>query len=154
MTTPPNDPNQPPPPYGQPPPGYGSQQPGYQQPGYQQSGYGAPAPYGPPPEDTTLSVLVHLSLFVFSLLGPLVIYLIVKDDPTKPMTRHHAAQALNFHLTLLIASLVSALLTLVLIGFLMLLALFVWGIVLAIIAAVAAGRREAYRYPLTITFVR
>ena len=129
------------PPY-EPPPG----DPG--QPGYG----GAPYGQGPRPEDTVWSVLAHLSIFVFALLGPLVIYLVFKD--TSPMTRHHAAEALNFHLTLLIASLVSALLTLVLIGFLMLLALFVWGIVLAIIAAVAASRREAYRYPLTITFVR
>ena len=145
MTTPPNDP------YQQQPPPYGY---GYQQPGYQQPGYGAPSPYGPRPEDSTLSVLVHLSLFAFSLLGPLIVYLIVKDDPTKPMTRHHAAQALNFHLTLLIASLVSAVLIVVLIGLVMLLVLFVWGFVLAIIAAIAAGRREPYRYPLTITFVR
>ena len=113
-----------------------------------------PYPYQPPQEDTTLSVLVHLSWFAFGFLGPLVVFLISKDDPAKPMTRHHAAQALNFHLTLLIGFVVSAVLVLVLIGLLLLLVLFVYGTVLSITAAVAAGRREPYRYPLTIQFVR
>ena len=117
-------------------------------------GYQQPGPPGyPPPEDTTLSVLVHLSLFAFSLLGPLVLYLVVKDDPTKPMTRHHAAEALNFHLTLLIATIVSTVLILVVIGIFLLIALVIGAIVLAILAAVAAGNRQPYRYPLTIRFV-
>ena len=110
-------------------------------------------PYPPPPEDTTLAVLVHLSWFVLGFIGPLVVYLISKDDPYKPMTRHHAAQALNFHLTLLIGFVMSAILVIVLIGLLMLLALFVYGTIMAIIAAVAASRREPYRYPLTLQFV-
>lgn len=113
-----------------------------------------PPAYGPPQEDTTLSVLVHLSFFALGLIGPLVVYLIAKDDPYKPMTRHHATEALNFHLTLLIAGAVSAVLVLVLIGILMLAVLAVGGAVLAVVAAVAAGRREAYRYPLTIRFVK
>jgi len=96
-------------------------------------------------------VLAHLSIFVFALLGPLVIYLVFKDS--SPMTRHHAAEALNFHLTLLIASIVAGILVIVLIGFVLLMGLFVYGIVMAIIAAVAAGNRQPYRYPLTIRFV-
>ncbi|MDX6218857.1 MAG: hypothetical protein QOJ48_538, partial [Frankiales bacterium] len=48
---------------------------------------------------------------------------------------------------------VSAILVLVLVGIVMLIALLVWGAVLAIVAAVAAGRREPYRYPATIRFV-
>lgn len=110
--------------------------------------------YGPPPEDTTLSVLVHLSLFAFGLVGPLVVYLISKDDPYKPMTRYHAAEALNFHISLLIYAIASAILIIVIIGLFLLLALGIAATVLAIVAAVAASRREAYRYPLTIRFVR
>jgi uncharacterized Tic20 family protein len=114
---------------------------------------GYPPPYPPQQEDTTLAVLVHLSFFALGLIGPLVVYLISKDDPYKPMTRYHAAEALNFHLTLLIGFFVSAILVLVLVGIVMLIALLVWGAVLAIVAAVAAGRREPYRYPATIRFV-
>jgi uncharacterized Tic20 family protein len=111
-------------------------------------------PAYPPQEDVTLSVLCHLSLFVLGLVGPLVVYLIAKDDPAKPMTRWHAAEALNFHLSLLIYAIVSAVLVLVLIGIVLLLVLGLASVVLAIVAAVAAGRREPYRYPLTIRFVR
>ncbi len=59
---------------------------------------------------------------------------------------------LNFHLTLLIALLVSFPLWLVLIGIPLFMAIVVGGIVFAVLAAVAAGRRETYRYPLTIHF--
>jgi len=113
----------------------------------------SPSAYPPSQEDTTLAVLVHLSLFVVSLIGPLVVCLVTKYDPGRAMTRYHAAEALNFHLSLLSYSIVSALLILVVIGLFLLLALAIGSVVLAIVAAVAASRREAYRYPLTIRFV-
>ena len=50
-------------------------------------GYGSPGTWGPPAEDTTLAVLVHLSIFVLGLVGPLVVFLICKDDPARPFTR-------------------------------------------------------------------
>ncbi len=115
-----------------------------------------PPPYGggyPPAEDTTLSVLVHLSWFAFALLGPLVLFLVVKDDPTKQMTRHHAVESLNFHLSMGLYAVISIPLLFVIVGFFTLIAVIVGGTVLAIVAAVAAGRREAYRYPLTIRLV-
>ncbi len=160
MSVPSSDPFPPspeqPPPYGQQPyrapPAYGppayGQQPYGAQPAYGQHFGG---PYGPQGQDVLWSVLSHLSLFVFSLFGPLVLYLVFKDS--SPFVRQHAAEALNFHLTLLVASIVSAILVIVLIGLFMLLALAVFGTVMAIIAAVAAGNGKPYRYPLTIHFV-
>lgn len=109
-------------------------------------------PY-PRQEDVVLPVLAHLSIFGFGLILPLVLYLISKDDPRKQMTRWHAAEALNFHLSLLIYGIVSTVLTLVIIGFVLLLALGIGAVVLAIIAAIAAAERKPYRYPLTIRFV-
>ena len=152
---PPGDPTQP----GTParpyePPSAYTPAPGYGPPAGYGPGYGA-APYGPGqgqrPEDTLWSVLSHLSIFGFALLGPLVVYLVFKDS--SPMTRHHAAEALNFHITLLIATIVSGILMILLIGFVLLFAVFIYGMVMAIIAAVAAGNRQPYRYPLTIRFV-
>ena len=91
--------------------------------------------------DTTLAVLVHLSIFAFGLIGPLAVYLIKKD--ASPFTRHHAAEALT-HITLAIAAAVS---------FVLLFAVAIGGAVFGVLAAVAAGRGEYYRYPLTIRFV-
>lgn len=105
----------------------------------------------PQDEDTVWAVLAHLSVFAFPFLGPLVIYLVMRD--TSPFTRYHAAEALNFHITLAIAGVVSLVLVLVVIGFFLLLALAIAGPVLGIVAALAAGRRQPYRYPLTLRLV-
>lgn len=119
-------------------------------------GYG-PAPYGTAgqapvdQQDTLWSVLVHLSVFVFPLIAPLVVYLVFRD--TSPFTRHHAAEALNFHITLALASIVSFVLIIVIIGFFLLLAVSIAGAVLGIVAAIAASRRELYRYPLTLRLI-
>ncbi|MDT7570359.1 MAG: hypothetical protein QOE05_533 [Actinomycetota bacterium] len=110
-----------------------------------------PSGWQPPAEDTTWAVLAHLSFFALGLIAPLVIYLVKKDE--SPFSRHHAAEALNFHITLAIAGIVSAVLILVLIGILLLVVVFIGGAVLSVVAALAAGRREWYRYPLTIRFV-
>lgn len=94
-----------PPPWNQPPPPYSAQQPAYGAPPPPQGWYGPPDAQGPPrADDTVWGVLAHLSIFVFALVAPLVIYLVFKD--TSPFTRAHAAEALNFHLTLLIATMV------------------------------------------------
>lgn len=97
-------------------------------------------------------MLGHLSAFVsLPILVPLVIYLVKKD--TSPFVRHHAAEALNFHITMTIASFVAALLLFVLIGFVLLPALVIFVIIVTVLAAVAAGKGEPYRYPLSIRFL-
>lgn len=116
----------------------------------QPQGYGPP-PYGPGGEDTTWAVLAHLSVFLAPFLGPLAIYLIKRNESA--FTRQHAAEALNFHISLAIYGVVSAILILVLVGILLLLILAVAGPILGILAALAASRRESYRYPLTIRFL-
>lgn len=124
-------------------------------------GYGPAPAYGNPPvprsgalapDDTIWAMLSHLSLFVLSLIGPLVIYLIKRD--TSPFVRQHAAEALNFHISLFIFGVVSVLLIFVLVGIFTTIALGIYAVVATILAAVAAGRGQPYRYPLSIRFVR
>jgi len=155
MTTP-GDPSsgpaQPPEAWG-PPPGWAAPPP--------QAGYGPPQGWGPPgaygqpagptTDETTWALLTHLSYFVVGLIAPLVVYLVKKDS--SPFVRQHAAEALNFHLTLLIAFVVSAVLVIVLIGLLLLFVVFLVGAVFSVIAAIAAGKGEQYQYPMTIRFV-
>lgn len=83
--------------------------------------------------------------------GPLIIYLITK--PEQRFARHHAAEALNFSITLGIALIVSALSMLVLIGFILFPIVLIAGVVFHIIAAMAANRGEWYRYPINIRLV-
>lgn len=103
------------------------------------------------------SALVGLVIGL-SALGPLVVYLIRKDDD--PWVRAQAAEALNFNISWLIwgaaLALVTFILVFVLIGLFLLpvlaLGVVAW-LVLVIVAAVKASRGEAFRYPLTIRFV-
>lgn len=116
--------------------------------------YGAVPPVQPmsPADEKMWATLTHLSGIVFSFLGPLVAYLVMRDRG--PFIRAHAATALNFQLTLMIAYIVSSLLIVVIIGAVLLPLVGVVGLVFAIIAAVKANQGEWYTYPLTITFVR
>ena len=122
--------------------------------------YPPPPPYGGPPQiqpmspadEKMWSTLIQLGGLFFGFLAPLIGYLVLKDRG--PFVRSWSATALNFQLTLLIAYVVGGILTFVLVGFLILFAAYVLGIVLAIIAAVKANRGEWWQYPLTIRFVQ
>jgi uncharacterized protein len=130
----------------QPPP----EQPSYPPPPPPGAGPGAAAP--PPGDDVLWAVLAHLSYFVISLIGPLLIYLLVGDQ--RPFAKRHAAEALNFQITVLIASVVAGLLIIVLVGIVLLPLVLIAGAVLSIVAAVKAGNHQDYRYPLTWRPVR
>ncbi|MBW3609197.1 MAG: DUF4870 domain-containing protein [Actinobacteria bacterium] len=100
-----------------------------------------------------LSALLSL-VIGFPFVGPLVIYLVKKDDP---FVRRHAAEALNFNLSVMLYAIVLGIATFVLIFFIVGLALIPVLILLALgwiicicLAAAKAGQGEDYRYPLTI----
>lgn len=122
--------------------------PPYQQP----SPYGArPVPLSPS-DEKLWATLIHVGGIFFSFLPALIGYLALKDRG--PFVRAHAATALNFQLTLLIAYFVGGILTVVVIGVPILIAAGILAIVFPIIAAVKANGGQWYRYPLTITFLR
>jgi len=102
------------------------------------------------------AVAAHLSSFLaaylaLGLLGPLVVMLVA--GPRSAFVRRHAVEALNFNISVLIYLGIAAVLSIVLIGIPMLIAIGVLYLVAVILGALAAGRGEEYRYPLTIRFV-
>jgi uncharacterized Tic20 family protein len=113
----------------------------------------------------TWALVAHLSplpsmMIAMAFIGPLLVYAMKKDDP---YVRRHAAEALNFQLSVLLYGLGFGLLLTIagVLLFPMSLLLLPGVIVLAVawfvlicIAAVKAGDGEEYRYPLTIRFVR
>lgn len=105
-----------------------------------------------PADERLWATLVHVGGIFFGFLPALIGYLVLKDRG--PFVREHTRQALNFQLTMLLASIVSAVLTVVVIGFVLLLAVTVVVVVFSILAAVAANRGLWYRYPLSIQFLR
>jgi uncharacterized Tic20 family protein len=115
------------------------------------------APYGAAPmtdaQARQWALLAHLSAiaasFAFGLtfLGPLVIYLVKKDE--NPFVAEHAREALNFNIILTIIFYVSGFLAIFLIGIPILIAAAIAWLVLTIIAAVKANNGELYHYPAT-----
>ena len=120
--------------------------------------YQNPQPYGGPPvpmnpsDEKLWAVLIHLGGIFFSFFPALIGFLVLKDRG--PFVRVHTATALNFQLTLLIGYAVGGILSVVLIGIPILIAVGILALVLPIIAAVKAGKGEWFTYPLTIPFVR
>ena len=116
----------------------------------------------PRPDSRNWAMAAHLSALIglivgFGFLGPLVVYLVRRDDP---YVRAHAAEALNFNLSVLIYALIGGfvlvILIILIVGLLLIpvaIAAFVAWIVLVVLAGVKASRGEAYRYPVTIRFV-
>jgi uncharacterized protein len=109
-------------------------------------------------DERTWSTVVHLSalsaLFIplGHVLGPLVIWLIKRAD--MPMVDRHGKEALNFQITVTIASFLCGLLTFVGIGLVLLFVLLVADAVLVIMAAVKTSRGEAFSYPFTWRLLR
>ncbi|WP_219472317.1 DUF4870 domain-containing protein [Nonomuraea rhizosphaerae] len=144
-------------------PGYGYGQPPTSPPGYEQPGYGYAAPqqrpphvpgaYGPRPgtDDTTMAMLAHLLGLLVSWIGPLIIYLMKKDE--SPYVRDQSAEALNFQITMFIGYLVAGLLSIVLIGLILFPIIWIVSLIFHIQAALAANRGENYRYPIAIRMV-
>ncbi|MFD0659394.1 DUF4870 domain-containing protein [Thermocatellispora tengchongensis] len=98
-----------------------------------------------------MAMIGHLLGLLTWFVGPLVLYLVKKDE--SPYVRRQTAEALNFQITLLIAYFVSFVLTFVFIGVFLFMIVGVGALILSIMAAVAANRGEDYRYPFNIRMV-
>jgi uncharacterized Tic20 family protein len=168
---PPDQPQQPGP-SPQQPPAYGSPQPG--QPPHQDqpapgqpvqpqpgTGYGPPygsgAPYQPQPltpsDERTWTILAQVGPFILSFIAPLVIWLVFKDRSR--FVDQEAKEALNFQITLVIASVAIGIISLLTfaIGSILYLA-FIAAVVFMILAAVENNKGAPYRYPVNIRLIK
>jgi hypothetical protein len=100
-----------------------------------------------------LSALVGFVIPLGNVLGPLVIWLMKKD--TMPQVDVHGKEALNFQITVLLALIVSFLLTFVLIGLLLLPIVGIGALVLTIMAAIKVSNGQLdYRYPIAMRLIK
>jgi uncharacterized protein len=113
----------------------------------------------PSESERTWGMLAHLSALaglVFPLLGivlgPLVVYLARRDNSA--FVAAHGKEALNFNITVLLATIVCMLLMMVFVGFLLGTALFVAWLVLTLIAAIKASEGQLYRYPISLRLIK
>lgn len=110
-----------------------------------------PAPGAPTAEERTIAMLAHLITFMSSFIGPLVIYLVKKDESA--FVADQAKEVLNFHFSALIYAIVAVLSCFIVIGFVLVPALGVFVLVVTIIGAVRAYEGKLFRYPLCIRFL-
>jgi hypothetical protein len=110
-------------------------------------------------QEKTWGLFCHLSafaLFIFpafgNILGPLIIWLIKKDE--SPYVDKQGKESLNFQISFTLYAFLAGILTLVVIGIFLLLALVVAWVVLVIVATLKASNREEFAYPLSIRFIR
>jgi uncharacterized Tic20 family protein len=103
-------------------------------------------------DDMNMAMLAHLLAIFTGFLGPLVIWLVKKDD--SPYVDRHGKEALNFQLTVLLAFIASGFLSFLCIGLVLLPVVWVVDIIFCIIAAVKASRGEEYSYPLCLRLVK
>ena len=140
-------------PTGAPPPPTGSPNvPSYAAPG---TVGGYPNAYaGPTPtqDDKTMGLLAHLLGIFLGFIGPLIIWLIKKDQ--SPFVDDQGKESLNFQIMLMIGYVIGSVTSFLCIGFLILPAVWIFGIVFSIIAALKAKDGIAYRYPINLRLIK
>jgi hypothetical protein len=112
----------------------------------------------PTADERQWALLAHLSGLIasflggMSFLGPLIVWLIKKDQSA--FVADQAKEALNFQIAVTIALVVSfAIGAATCVGFLLIPVVVIGSLVFAIIAAMEANKGVVYRYPYTIRLV-
>lgn len=109
-------------------------------------------------QERTWGMICHLSAlagFIIpfgNIIGPLIVWLIKKDE--SPFVDDQGKESLNFQISITIYCIIAAILILIIIGIFLLIGLGILALVLIIIAAVKANSGEKFRYPLTIRLIR
>ena len=124
----------------------------------------------PSAEERQWALFAHLSALLGAILtgafgggwgcfiGPLIIWLVKKD--TMPFVDDQGKEALNFNITVAIASLILLLLSIVTLGVGLIIAIPLWIIlgiawlVFTIIASIKANEGVRYRYPFTLRLIK
>jgi uncharacterized protein len=104
--------------------------------------------------DRNIALLIHLSPFSYIIAGPLalcfplILWIVRKDESA--FNDDHGREVVNFGISFIIWHFVLAI---TFIGVILIPVLWVVGVVNLIRGAVAAGRGEYFRYPVTIRFL-
>jgi uncharacterized Tic20 family protein len=99
-----------------------------------------------------LSALIGFVIPLGNILGPLVVWLIKKQE--YPFVDDQGKEALNFQLSMTLYYIIAAILIIILIGLILLVALAIFSLVVTIIAMIKANEGVAYRYPMCIRFIK
>ena len=112
-------------------------------------------------EERTWALASHLSAFaghffpLGNVLGPLVVWLIKKDE--MPLVKDQAKEALNFQIAISLALLACAVMAftviLAIVAIPLAIVIYLYAIVYTVIGAVKANEGVAFRYPVTLRLI-
>ncbi|MGE7138412.1 DUF4870 domain-containing protein [Luteibacter sp. NPDC031894] len=118
----------------------------------------SPPPYEPTQaavntDDKNIAMLTHLSGIIFSIIVPLIVWLVHKDRADKTYLVAEAKEALNFQITVLIGYVICWILAFVIIGAFLTPLLWLFNLIFCIIAAIRVSSDGTYRYPFTLRLI-
>lgn len=102
-------------------------------------------------KDTNMAVLAHVLGIFLGFIGPLIIYLVT---PTEGYTKNQAKEALNFWIMVTIVYVVGSILLFIIVGGLIMAAAGIYGLIMAIMAAMACSKGEDWKYPISWRLVK
>lgn len=110
----------------------------------------------PMDQQKQFSLLTHLSALIFPLLGALVAYLIWKDKGD--FIAANTKSALNFSISAAIYGVIASVIATI--GFFLIIplvlpwAVWLFYVIMSVIAGIKANNGEDYKYPLSFTFIK
>ena len=87
-----------------------------------------------------------------NIIGPLIVWQIKKEE--FPFVEDQGKESLNFQISIFIYLIISGLLVILIIGIALLFAIGIFSLIMTIIAAVKANEGVAFRYPMSIRFIK
>lgn len=102
-------------------------------------------------ESKNMALLIWIGTIFFGFIPGLVFYLVKKDDP---YVMSQAKEALNWSITAAIGFVAGLILSMILIGFLVLVALWICNLVFCIMGAVACSNGKDFKVPYTLRLIK
>ena len=105
-----------------------------------------------PQDSKNLAMLCHLLGLLTNFLGPLILWLVKKDDDA--FVEEQGKEALNFQITIVLAGIVAGATSCIGIGIILIPVVGIADIVFSIMACIAASKGKHYRYPVALRLVK
>lgn len=109
---------------------------------------GPTGPSGTTDDDRLWAMLAHLAGFIFAIFGPLIIWMVKKDQ--SEFVVDQAKEALNFQLTVMIVQLILAA---TFVGICLMPFILIGQIIYSVLGGLEANKGVRYRYPYTFRMI-
>lgn len=105
----------------------------------------------PTSDEKNIATITHLGGIVLFFIPSLIVWLLKREDGG--YIEDQSREALNFQVSVMIAMFAANILMWILIGFLLIPAIWLGNIVFCIFAAVASSKGEEHRYPFSLRLI-